>query len=293
MTLPEIKQPLVSVIMPTYNHAQFIGEAIDSVLNQTYKNLELIVIDNYSEDNTEEIIRSFNDPRIKYMKFRNHGIIGASRNQGIRHAVGKYIAFLDSDDLWLDHKLERQLVEFKKGDSIGLVCTNLIYFDKYGEHGKLLNLPDKHFTFNELLRDNPIANSSVMIRRSVLDNVGLFDESRDIIAGEDYELWLRVAKKNKIRYIDTPLIKYRIHEAALRMIHLIGLKTFELRKRIYKNLLKKGIISYRLYLNLIIMLKINIIKTSVINFFLPYEFCRNLIKFIRRLRQSFYCYIKP
>src|SRR3989304_8476363 len=100
-----MKQPLVSVIMPTYNHARFIGEAIGSVLNQTYPNLELIIIDNYSEDNTEEIVSSYKNQRVKYFKFRNHGVIAASRNYGMRHAQGDYIAFLDSDDLWEPTKI--------------------------------------------------------------------------------------------------------------------------------------------------------------------------------------------
>ena len=80
------KQPLVSVIMPTHNHARFIGEAIDSVLNQTYKNFELIIIDNYSEDNKEKIVSSYKDDRIKYLKFKNNGIIATSRNYGIKHS---------------------------------------------------------------------------------------------------------------------------------------------------------------------------------------------------------------
>src|SRR5947207_12701130 len=95
--------PLVSVIMPAYNRAYLIDKSIESVLNQTYRRLELIVIDNYSEDDTESVVKSFaeRDPRLKYFKYANHGLVAASRNAGIDAATGQYLAFLDSDDLWL------------------------------------------------------------------------------------------------------------------------------------------------------------------------------------------------
>ena len=102
-------QPLVSVVMPTYNHAQFIKEAIESVLSQSYRNMELIVIDNYSQDNTRQIVESFGDPRIKYHQFANNGIIAASRNYGITQAQGEYVAFIDSDDVWFGDKLKLQM----------------------------------------------------------------------------------------------------------------------------------------------------------------------------------------
>ena len=102
------EQSLVSVVMPTYNHAQYIGEAITSVLNQDYQNLELIIVDNFSEDNTEAIVNGFNDQRIQYYQFANNGIIAASRNYGITKASGEFIAFLDSDDIWKEGKLKKQ-----------------------------------------------------------------------------------------------------------------------------------------------------------------------------------------
>ena len=119
------EQPLVSVIMPTYNHAKFIAKAIESVLSQTSQNLELIIIDNYSEDDTGEIVASCEDDRIIYLKFRNNGIIAASRNHGIKHSHGEYIAFLDSDDLWHKQKLEKQLPHFWTPEIIG-VASNAV-----------------------------------------------------------------------------------------------------------------------------------------------------------------------
>ncbi len=91
---------LVSVVIPTYNHARFLGRALQSVMDQTYKNWEVIIIDNHSQDNTDEIVEAFKDPRITLLKIHNNGVIAASRNMGIRAAKGEWIAFLDSDDHW-------------------------------------------------------------------------------------------------------------------------------------------------------------------------------------------------
>src|SRR6266704_594323 len=105
------REPLVSVIMPTYNRAKLIDKSIESVLSQTYRRLELIVIDNYSQDETETVVKSFSDqdPRVRYFKYANHGLVAASRNAGIDAAKGQYLAFLDSDDLWLPEKVQKQV----------------------------------------------------------------------------------------------------------------------------------------------------------------------------------------
>src|SRR3990167_692982 len=183
MTLPEIKQPLVSVIMPTYNHAQFIGEAIDSVLNQTYKNLELIIIDNYSEDNTEEIVKSFNNQRIKYVKFRNNGVIVASRNVGMKMAKGKYFAFLDSDDLWLPNKLEKQIPLFERDGKVGLVYSDIILFNEKGKEKRSFEFkkPHRGNVFPELLLENFINTQTVLIRKEAFDCFDTFFDGRLIM----------------------------------------------------------------------------------------------------------------
>ena len=98
--------PIVSIVIPTYNHAKFIGKALESVIDQTYKNWEAIVIDNNSTDDTDKVINQYNDPRIKYLKINNDGVIAKSRNLGIKEAKGEWIAFLDSDDWWTKDKLE-------------------------------------------------------------------------------------------------------------------------------------------------------------------------------------------
>ena len=209
-----IKQPLVSVVMPTYNHAQFIGDAIKSVFDQTHENLELIIIDNYSEDNTEEIIASFSDSRIRYKKFRNNGSIAASRNVGICESRGKYIAFLDSDDMWKPTKIERQIELLENDDDIFLVYSRYIVI-KNGLFRKTLpkrkRLKSGNVFIPLFLSNNFIGTSSVLLRNILKENNFIFDTDKRLRAIEDYDLWLRIAKIKRITYIDEPLVVYREH----------------------------------------------------------------------------------
>lgn len=206
-------QPLVSVIMPTYNHARFIGEAIDSVLNQTYKNLELIIIDNYSKDNTEEIVASYKDDRIKYLKFRNNGIIAASRNYGIRHSQGEYIAFLDSDDMWDKKKLEKQLPHFQSSEIVGvasdaILITDTPYYRKKNYGRSKLGYVD--YQYIDILNGNKIMTSSCIVKRKILENAGFFNKNRDFCFIEDWELWLRMSRFGKFRVLEQQLLIYRV-----------------------------------------------------------------------------------
>ena len=114
----------VSVIIPTYNHAKFLAKAIKSVLDQTYTNFEIIVIDNHSTDNTNEVVNSFNDARLKLLKVHNNGVIAISRNKGILEAKGDWIAFLDSDDFWYPSKLETAMNFALQNDEYEVICTN-------------------------------------------------------------------------------------------------------------------------------------------------------------------------
>ena len=203
--------PLVSVIMPTYNHAKFIGKAIESVLNQTYKNFELIIIDNYSEDDTEKIVVSYEDDRIIYLKFRNNGIIAASRNHGIKHSHGDYIAFLDSDDWWYREKLEVSVEVLKKG--VQFVCHALDWYQngtiirtkKYGSREKATY---RHLLFGK----NCVATSATTVLRDSILRVGGFTEDPKAVGVEDYHLWLKLAKTGCTpEFIDQVLGCYRIY----------------------------------------------------------------------------------
>ena len=208
--------PLISVIIPTYNHAAFLKEALDSVLSQTYTNYEIIIVNNFSEDNTIEVVESYQNPLIHLYNFHNNGVIAASRNYGIKQAEGEYIAFLDSDDIWLPQKLEKQLAMFNKHDDLLLVSTNMSTFPG-GRNNYLKLKHDTILSFKKLLvlKENPILNSSVMIKKNVIDCIGLLDENSGIRAVEDYDFWLRI-----LRYIDNScliimedLLKYRIHQS--------------------------------------------------------------------------------
>ena len=212
-------KPLISVIMPTYNHAIFIREAIESVLNQTYSNLELIIIDNYSKDNTEQIVSSFTDSRIKYFKFANHGIIAASRNFGIDNSQGEYLTFIDSDDIWLPNKLNIQLEYLRDNPDVSLACCSLIIKSINRRYSnKIIATKSKIHTgyiYNQLLNFNFIPCASVMVKASTLNDTGCFDEKPEFITAEDWDLWLRIARENKITFIPKVLGIYRMHSTNL------------------------------------------------------------------------------
>ena len=231
----------------TYNRAHMLRETIDSILNQTFKDFELIVVDNYSTDNTEEIIKSYNDKRIRYFKNKNNGLLAVNRNFAVKKSKGWYIAICDDDDIWLPRKLEKQIPEFEKDEQIGLVCSNGFSFNEAGKQGKMVKSISGYFTFENLLINNTIICPSVIFKKNILEDIGIFDESREILTGEDYELWLRIAKKYKIRYIGTPLVKYRTHAGSLNKSYLNGDKPLKVCKEIYKKLLDKKIIDIELY----------------------------------------------
>ena len=130
-----MKNELVSIIMPTYNCAKFINETIKSVLNQTYENWELVIVDDCSNDNTEEVVVSFNDKRIKYNRLEKNSGAAVARTTAMKMATGNYMAFLDSDDLWKDNKLEKQL-EFMKKNNYNFTCTA---YEQIDEEGHQLN----------------------------------------------------------------------------------------------------------------------------------------------------------
>ena len=202
--------PLVSVIIPTYNHVHFLREALESVCAQTYTNWEAVVINNYSEDNTVEVVESFNDPRIRLENFRNNGVIAASRNRGIALARGKYLAFLDSDDLWFPEKLAGCITRLEGG--YDLVCHGLRWFGNRRERDEFYG-PAHRATFDALLnKGNCIATSATVVRKDLVVSVGWLSEEPKIVTAEDYHLWLKLARTEaKMHFIDQVLGSYRFH----------------------------------------------------------------------------------
>lgn len=195
--------PLVSVIVPTYNRAWIVAQAIDSVLDQAYANLELIVVDDGSTDATDSLLSDYND-RVIVVRQVNQGV-SAARNAGIRAASGDLITLLDSDDSWLPGKVSAQ-VGFFNTHPQALICqTNEIWI----RNGIRVNPGRRHrksagMIFEQSLALCLVSPSAVMMKKSLLEEVGLFDES--LPACEDYDLWLRIAWKHPIHLIDQPLI---------------------------------------------------------------------------------------
>lgn len=200
---------LVSVVIPTHNRADLLPRAIDSVLNQTYSNFEIIVVSDGSTDNTEEVVKSYSDKdsRIRFIGYSPARGGNIARNTGIEAAKGEYVAFLDDDDEWMPAKLEKQINVMESDNRIGLVYTgvNIIYVNeglRYSFIGE-----SKGDLSKEILLDNHIGTTStVMVRKMILEETGAFDEK--LKALQDFELWIRVCQKCLIGLVPEELINY-------------------------------------------------------------------------------------
>jgi len=198
-----------SVIIPTYNRSFDLKRALTSLIYQSYKSFEVLICDDGSTDNTHEVVTSFSeDLCIKYIKIANSGRPAIPRNLGITQAKGKYIAFLDSDDWWHENKLLLAFECLENG-------ADLVYSDFY----KAKSLTEKemvrvrdlktNITTDLLKNGNAICNSTVVVRKSILDKVGFFNEGHEYIAWEDFDLWLRISKiTNRFVHINQPLVYY-------------------------------------------------------------------------------------
>jgi len=200
----------ISVIISTYNRFQFLKKAISSVQAQTHKNLEIIVSDDGSTDKTETIVKNLQkkDERIIYLKNKHRGLPSATRNRGIEEATGRWIAFLDDDDIFYKDKLKKQLLVAIQ-NNFDLVSTNANIADR-----KKTYFPLKTsfvLNFDKLIKDNKIITSSVLLKKNILNKV-VFSEKEKFKAIEDYDLWLKLASLNfNIGYINEPLIEYKDH----------------------------------------------------------------------------------
>ena len=200
------ENPLVSVIVTTYNRKELLKETLESILNQTFKNFELIVVDDGSTDNTKDIVNSTEDSRIQYIYTENWGGPAKPRNIGIKRAKGKYIAFCDDDDLWLPQKLEEQLKHFD--DNVIGVGTSSILFGDVSFHKQKTIKNNILLKFDDILKNGGAPLSSLMIR-----NMGyLFDENKSLIYVEDSDLQLTIMLKTgkMIKLLSSPLVIYRV-----------------------------------------------------------------------------------
>jgi glycosyltransferase involved in cell wall biosynthesis len=212
--------PLVSIVLPTYNRANLLGRALRSIINQTYSNFEVIVVDDCSNDATEHVVKSFRDERMRYI--RNERNMGAvlSRNTGITAGRGKYIAFQDSDDEWLSTKLEKQMNAFNFGTpDLGVVYTSFWLIDK----GKKVFVPRSDLKHTEgkihsdLLWENFVTTPTAVVRKECFEKVGMFENLPRL---QDWALWLRISKDYRFEHIKEPLLNaYRQPDSISRNIN--------------------------------------------------------------------------
>jgi glycosyltransferase involved in cell wall biosynthesis len=213
--------PKVSVVIATYNRAPFLRPAIHSVLNQTFEDFELIVVDDGSQDNTAEVVNGFRDNRLRYIPHTVNKGGGAARNTGILNSAGEYIAFLDDDDAWLPEKLEKQVALLDRSPrTVGGVYTGT--FNVHKASGRIVSqrLPSKRgHIFQDMLTHNWVrTTTTVVVRKECFDKVGLFDET--LTSSQDYDMWIRIAKEYEFECIAEPLAKYYVHDTRISTNHL-------------------------------------------------------------------------
>lgn len=207
-----MKKLLFSVVITCYNYEKYLRQSIASSLSQTYHDIEVIIVDDGSVDDSKNTIHEFDDPRIVKIFQRNAGQPKA-KNRGICEAKGEFIAFLDADDIWMAAKLEKQLALFADSE-VGVVYSRRKWIDPDGFEilGNERDLK-RGWVLDHIFVDNFVCFSSSVIRRSYLEQVGYFDESLPM--GNDYDLWIRLASICKFDFVDEPLVKYRTGHANL------------------------------------------------------------------------------
>lgn len=212
--------PTVSVIIPTYNRADFLARAVKSVLNQSFKNFELIIVDDGSTDNTGETAKRFQkeDSRVKYVWQKNSGTPASSQNTGIRNARGEYVAFLDDDDEWLRNKLEKQIALFQnsKKQNLGIVgCGSFIIKNDKAAIYKFSKIEN---ILKSLLEKSVfMSNSATVIKNDVFAKVGLFDEKFKLFSNRD--MWLKICLEYGFDFVDEPLYRYYVHTGNISRKH--------------------------------------------------------------------------
>lgn len=203
----------VSVVIPNYNYGRFLREALDSALNQTYKPLEVVVVDDGSTDESHEILAEYETKGVKVIRQKNCGV-GAARNTGAKASSGEVIAFLDADDIWFPEKLEKQVAAFDGDSELGLVSCGMQEFNQQGEvintyeEGQEGWLSKKMLTF-----DAPVivSGSAVAVRRDIFERISGFDERKELHPSEDWDFFYRVSRVSKVGFVKEILIHYRNH----------------------------------------------------------------------------------
>jgi glycosyltransferase involved in cell wall biosynthesis len=257
--------PLISIVIPTYNHAQLLKKALESVLAQSYPNWEAIVVDNCSEDNTSAIVAGFNDPRISYMTVSNHGVIAVSRNLGIVSSKGSWIAFLDSDDIWFPSRLKKIQEYIQKDASIDVWSTNEILSNvSSGQQKNIKYGPISNNMYQRLLKyGNCLSPSATLVKRSFLEeNALLMRENAIFVTAEDYDFWLLLANAGaKFKFLNLFEGQYTIHSHnnsmqikrhhnAIRNVlydHVFNIQNFENKEKLWNQIKNRILIESSLW----------------------------------------------
>jgi len=208
---------LISIIVTTFNRELYLKETIKSILNQSFKNFELIIVDDYSNYDIDTLIKNFNDNRIILLKNDSKKNIARNRNLGLKHSKNEIIAFCDDDDTWEKDKLQKQINLINKGYNFVFTNLRLVNYDnnfKVYKRGFISNLIfnflSTSLSYKILKITNRICLSSVLLKKELLRNYN-FSEEDSLYAKEDYDLWLRIYLNSKLYYIKAPLVNYRIH----------------------------------------------------------------------------------
>jgi len=204
--------PYFSIVIPTFNCSDLLQKALTSVFSQTYQNFEVIVVDNSSTDNTKDVLNSFDDKTLRVIRVNNNGIIAHSRNKGIENAKGDWIAFLDSDDVWMPDKLEKVKIAINNNPGVILVSHDEWYVVNGKRKGHLKHGPAGNDIYERLLfNGNCLSTSAVSLKKDIAMESGGFSERDDFITVEDYEYWIRLSQKGKLYFINETLGEWHEH----------------------------------------------------------------------------------
>ncbi len=300
-----MKKPFFSVVIPTYNQAKFLNKALDSLKAQKYQNFEVIILDNFSTDETYKVIKKFSK-KIIYKKIRNHGVIARSRNKGIKLSKGKWICFLDSDDYWLPNKLEK-ILEIIKYNKFDVICHSEHIIDQFKAKKKIWNYGPitKNFYKTLIKKGNRFSTSASCIKKSfIIENKIKFDENKSFVTAEDYSFFLYLAFKNaKTFFLNNPLgyrlihsgsasAKVHLHLKANKSVlrkHVFEVQKFEKNKlRLWKEVNNNFLLRVNLFLN---PNKTSIKKRILKVFTLFFEYPKNnfeyfIYLFLKKLKYS-------
>ena len=220
-----MNNPLISVLMPVYNCEDYIGFSLNSIINQTYKNIEIIVVNDGSTDKTKEILESYNDKRLKIYSLPNGGVAKAL-NFGLNHCKGEYIARMDSDDISNINRIQLQY-ELMYKTRADLVWSNAVIIDEKGDYICSRLQPPKYFCVNNIKYVNFLVHPSVLVRKSKIMIAGGYNE--EVKYGQDWLLWREMIKNgDKFILINRPLLMYRINDKS------VTFKSFSMNKNIYE-----------------------------------------------------------